>query len=240
MTVRGNTTGSSLANVKDDSLFLLLEQSCTITGAEHSFDTKRRTRSCGSDCSETYYVCEDQVRYTFVYDNPNDRCINNTEYSSRVSITERNEERVTFDLGFTDPDIDRCTVNQDTIEYQGYVAGTSSSPFVCYGICENGTRVDCWKPITTRTGDYENWADCGNDECLKLVNPKYELEAAQEGAEVQAMLGYFLIGLGVAVSIFTIIAWFCCCSGAKENNATTKNDNNDSNEDYCPGEKEEL
>mmetsp|Transcript_24494 Transcript_24494/g.37263 ORF Transcript_24494/g.37263 Transcript_24494/m.37263 type:complete len:274 (+) Transcript_24494:254-1075(+) len=240
MSIRWSLSGSSLSRIDAASQFEPL--SCRIETVRHTYDTKRRTESCGHDCTNVYYVCVDRVQYVFSIVNNNNNDHNNTTateeqyyYSSRLFIAERNKEQSLFDMGFTtDLNKDQCTVNED--ENKVAYEGDADTP--CFGLCPEGTIVDCWKPTTTaktnnnnnNNNQKEDWARCGNEDCIKLVDPQYELDTAQDTADFQALFGYFMIGLGVAVAVFAFFCCYyrpncCCCS---------KNNKND----YEDGEKE--
>lgn len=229
MSIRWSISGSSLSRIDAASHFDG-PLSCRIETVQHTYDTKRRTESCGHDCTNVYYVCVDRVQYVFSIvnhtDTNNSSTTTTTEeqqyYSSRVFIAERNKEQSLFDMGFTDLNRDQCTVNEeeDKVAYQGDV----DTP--CVGLCPEGTIVDCWKPTTANKKD---WARCGNEACMKLVDPQYELGTEQDKADFQVLFGYFMIGLGVAVALF---AFFCCYY--RPNNCCSKNNKNN----YEDGEKD--
>lgn len=100
-------------------------------------------------------------------------------------------------------------------------------PFICVGICQNGTNVDCQKPTIDTQSKYKNWANCGNGDCMKLVDPRYEIEMAKDSADWNTALGYFLIGLGGAVAIFSTIAYLKCCYDPKDDKDGNDEDNGD-------------
>ena len=205
--VVGKKEGSRLSKVNVSSQFESVEGQCTITGMEHSYETiRRRETTSGSNSGHTYDVCIDKVTYSFTVNGDADGIV----YKSRVAESERNSKKIMFDLGMGGTNNDLCTPNENEgiLAYDGSYIDVNT-PFVCEGICENGATVACWKSVETDFN--EEWANCGNNECYKLVDPAVELSLAEEDAGFKETIGYFLIGLGCAVVVFSTVAFFCCC-----------------------------
>mmetsp|Transcript_31657 Transcript_31657/g.36934 ORF Transcript_31657/g.36934 Transcript_31657/m.36934 type:complete len:238 (-) Transcript_31657:263-976(-) len=205
--VAGKKEGSKLSEVNVSSQFASVESSCTIIGMENTYETiRRRETTSGSNSGRTYDVCVDTVSYSFTVNGDTD----GTVYKSRVEVSERNSKNIMFDSGFGGTNNDLCTPNEDE-EIRAYEGSyvDEDTPFVCEGICENGAIVACWKSI--ETGFNEDWANCGNDACYKLIDPAIELSLAVEDSGFKEIVGYFLIGLGCAVVVFSFGAYFCCC-----------------------------
>lgn len=194
---------------------------CTITDVKHTYKTEQFRVSCGRSCSEFYIYCTDTVQYEFTLADDNA-----TSYLSRVSQTVRNKEKLFEEVGTEDlPDL--CSTGT---EYQGYLNSDNDNDpmndvidenklFVCDGLCANGAVVDCWTPVIA-VDDVQKWANCGNGECIKLVDPNYEVIISKTNAETIMNIGFVLILGGVFFAVLSLIVYFCCCKKFDETPAT--------------------
>jgi hypothetical protein len=203
---------SSLKKIDPTNFFTFEPNSCTIVSSSITSITKRTsTRDGGNNGSvRTEDYCEDSVFYTFVSNDAPD-----VNVTSRTFVSIRNVRQISFALG-TEPRDELCIATSDNglNPYEGYLK--EDTPFVCEGLCDAGTVVDCWRPKTdVCSADNDDcsekidWADCGNSQCLKVVDPSYELSMAIIDAGFP--IGILLIAFGVLFGIFaTCLRFFVC------------------------------
>lgn len=212
---------SSLRKIDPTASFTFEPDACQIVDSSITSVTKRMsTRDGGSNGSvRTEDYCEDKVFYTFVWnDAPS------VNLTSRTAVTTRNRRHITFAMG-TEPRDELCIVNDSNglNPYQGFLK--EDTPFVCDGLCAAGTIVDCWRPISTSTTSSSNesqeldeidieWANCGNSQCLKLVDPAFELEEYIYDAGFP--IGILLIAFGVLLAIFGACLRIFICNNSKD------------------------
>jgi hypothetical protein len=198
----------ALAAARDEKLDAIhpeeefqLEQ-CTIVSTQHTWETveyfqdRGTKRKNGVQPREKWVRCEDKVEYLFEY------CFHGdcAQFSSRQDVSGRNH-RASCDnnlLCDSKGEKDRCTVGVDS--NQPY-----ATHFACQGLCETGETVDCWKPSVacgSSNCDKYDWANCGNKECMKLVDPKIELQAFADEVQV----GGFAIGVIVVGALLGLEA----------------------------------
>eukprot|EP00941_MAST-03F_sp_MAST-3F-sp1_P004271 g4271.t1 len=86
----------------------------------------------------------------------------------------------------------------------------------CNGLCAKGQKVTCWKPEKTCAGTCESthkWASCGNDDCLKIIDPEDELQLTQDAELVMRSIGAFMCVVGVLLVIIAVSVLVCpCCN----------------------------
>jgi hypothetical protein len=208
---------SSLKKIEPTDFFTLESKSCTIVDSSITSITKRAsTRDGGSNGSvRTEDFCEDSVYYTFVWND-----VPNVNVTSRTSVTIRNIRQISFAFG-TEPRDELCVATSENglLPYEGFL--DQDTPFVCEGICQPGTVVDCWRPkpdVCSGGGTAEedvdcskeiDWANCGNSQCLKVVDPSLELTKSIYDAGLP--IGILLIAFGVIFGIFgTCLHFFIC------------------------------
>ena len=161
-------------------------------------------------------------------------CAQGTLYTSRISRTARNTIEVDDDwFGDDDRPADQCAVPGRTGRNEPYIGHLPDNgaamayrcpggpetcgegglaPFVCRGECRVGQMVDCWMPRESESclghqdgcRGYHDWAECGNQDCLKLVDPAYEHETARGEAEGVVFVGIFLVLIAVCVGGCTV------------------------------------
>eukprot|EP00547_Thalassionema_nitzschioides_P007998 CAMPEP_0194203220 /NCGR_PEP_ID=MMETSP0156-20130528/3060_1 /TAXON_ID=33649 /ORGANISM="Thalassionema nitzschioides, Strain L26-B" /LENGTH=266 /DNA_ID=CAMNT_0038928927 /DNA_START=53 /DNA_END=853 /DNA_ORIENTATION=+ len=218
--VQGTFRSNTLEEVETSSYFQ--PATCTITDVSHRYETYQQTVGCGRGCSNYYVFCTDIVQYQFMIDDDDDDK-KKTYYSSRKSRTVRNKQQIE-ELYEPEDLPDRCSTGT---QYQGYLNrlnvddpnGTNDTLtdeqkvlFVCDGLCANGTVVDCWAPtVTEGMSSIQEWAQCGNRDCIKLVDPDIELSLAEKEVEEQMNLGIVLVGAGVGATVLAAVIYFCCC-----------------------------
>uniref|UniRef100_A0A6U3TQC8 Uncharacterized protein n=1 Tax=Ditylum brightwellii TaxID=49249 RepID=A0A6U3TQC8_9STRA len=202
---RSNAGNYSQVNVWDH--FAKVNASCTVTSMIHTYETKRKREEGDTDSDALVYdECDDTVQYQFTVNGDE----SGVEYTSRKVISFRNRQYLDFDIGIGGTDQDLCTPDDDKeIEpYSGsYLGDVNFTPFACDGICDTNEVVDCWTALEDEFN--QKWANCGNDQCYKLVDPNVELEFAQVNTGNDLMDGRYLIALGVAVAVFSAFAYFC-------------------------------
>jgi hypothetical protein len=217
----GGAGEDDIASVDPAAAFTSLGTSCTITEVHHVAESRREESSDGSGGSSTQELCRDTISYSFSKGGSG-------SYRTRESVSQRN----TVDIGMSvtpvapggqAADDDRCTPGGGNDPYRGSVhvprdgppeecpngpsSCTSDTPFVCFGECPIGESVACWEPV--EAGFAADWANCGNPECIKLVDPQNEHAIALDDAESLTVYGIGLIILGVPVGL---IALCCYCS----------------------------
>mmetsp|Transcript_14867 Transcript_14867/g.27951 ORF Transcript_14867/g.27951 Transcript_14867/m.27951 type:complete len:248 (-) Transcript_14867:369-1112(-) len=211
---------SSLQEIEPTNFFTLESKSCTIVDSSITSITKRTsTRDGGSNGSvRTEDFCEDAVYYTFVWNGSP-----NVNVTSRTLVTIRNVRQISFAIG-TKPRDELCIATSENglMPYEGVLK--EDTPFVCAGgLCELGTVVDCWRPKDDVCGgdggdescsDNIDWANCGNSQCLKLVDPSFELAMAILDAGFP--IGIMLIVFGIIFGIFGSVVSMCFCKGDKK------------------------
>ena len=216
---------SSLKKIDPDDSFTLEINGCQIVDSSITSITKRTsTRDGGPNGSvRTEDYCEDSVYYTFVLNNAP-----SVNVTSRTSVTMRNFRQINFAMG-TEPRDELCIANgNDLNPYDGFLS--KDTPFVCEGLCAVGTIVNCWRPkenvcsssVDDDCRDVLEWANCGNSQCLKLVDPSFELTLAIYNAGFP--IGILLIVFGVMFGLFGMILYFFFC----------RKKNNDSQEQKFP------
>jgi hypothetical protein len=208
-----------LDSVDPATAFASLGTSCNITQVHHVAASRREESGDGSG-SQTFDLCRDTVSYSFSKGGSG-------SYTSRESVTQRNVEAVTLSgpvlPGGQAASADMCTPGGDNQPYRGQVyvpvdgppeecpngpsSCTSDTPYVCVGECSLGQSVACWEPSVA--GFNADWANCGNPECIKLVDPELEYKIALDDAELLTVYGIALIAIGVPVGL---IAFCCYCS----------------------------
>lgn len=172
---------SSLKKIDPTNFFTLEPNSCTVVSSSITSITKRRTVRNSYDPDRIEDYCEDSVFYTFVW---NDAPEDVKNVTSRTFVSVRNVRQM-----YTEHPDELCIATSDNglIPYQGFLK--EDTPFVCEGLCDTGTVVDCWRPkadvCSTAADAADNdcsekidWAVCGNLQCLKLVDPEVELSMA--------------------------------------------------------------
>ena len=212
----GGAEGDDLGSVDPATAFSSLGTSCKITQSHH-VAASRREESSDSGGSQTFDLCRDTVSYSFSKGGSG-------SYRSRESVTQRNVVSVVaispVAPGGQAATADMCTPVGEIQPYRGAVnvpvdgppeecpngpsSCTSDTPFVCVGVCSVNVSVACWEPSTT--GFSADWANCGNPECIKLVDPEMEYKIALDAAEALTWYGIGLIVIGIPVGIIA----FCC------------------------------
>ena len=204
---QGSNKKKSLAKVDPTVVFEYLgDEACTITEVDLNSYTVKRSESCGNKCTKNYHICVDEMSYAFTIGE------DSVEYKSRIQSSERNRKD-------SNSYSDRCN-GSGLDPYDGTYLD-KNLPFVCEGgICEEGDTVKCWQPTETCSdaGCNEDlrWADCGNKECKKLVDPTFEYDDAVSDAQGLYIAGIVLLPIAAASCIIAAVLKFCCqCSMQK-------------------------
>mmetsp|Transcript_4539 Transcript_4539/g.7323 ORF Transcript_4539/g.7323 Transcript_4539/m.7323 type:complete len:81 (-) Transcript_4539:240-482(-) len=74
---------------------------------------------------------------------------------------------------------------------------------------EVGTSYDCWKP--TIPGPFSDFYNCGNDDCMKLIDPQKEVDSAEGAATGLKIAGIVCLSLGIPFFLIGIGVVFCAC-----------------------------
>ena len=111
---------------------------------------------------------------------------------------------------------DRCTVDESRgiLPFNGpYLPVNSQSDRKCLGksICDVGNKVKCWAPFHCSDegceANYE-WANCNNQDCVKLVYPRIELEYVTHNSQTLRTAGIAVVSIGSIVMFITCIRIF--------------------------------
>jgi hypothetical protein len=192
----GGMRSNFLQSVDLEEQFIYLGEVCVIEGVYHTAETINGFADCGDGCSSDITVCEDTIVYNFTY--------NDISLTSRTFISYRNEIDG-YDQG------DRCTEDRgNNVEpYKGFIS--DGVPFVCEGECEVGKAVDCWESSSLDKYNQESWANCGNEECIKLVDPSIEHTDAIEKAETVSTFGRTLLSFGALLAVIPALSYLLIC-----------------------------
>lgn len=192
----GGMRANFLDSVNVYQEFEYLGKACEIQGVSHVAESINGYAECGDGCTTDITVCEDTVVYNFTY--------NDLLLTSRTFVSYRNE----IDGSGQG---DRCTEDRENgiYGYEGYIS--DGVPFVCVGECEVGTMVECWELSDAQGYNQESWANCGNEECIKLVDPSIEHTDAVEEAETMSTFGEMLLTVGAILAVVPGLTYFLCC-----------------------------
>jgi hypothetical protein len=192
----GGMRSNFLSSVDVDEQFIYLGEVCVIEGVYHISETINGFADCGDGCTSDITVCEDTVIYNFTY--------NDVLLTSRTFVSYRNEVSGYYQG-------DRCTEDAGNMvePYEGFIS--DGVPFVCEGECEVGEVVDCWESSSVDNYNQESWANCGNEECIKLVDPSIEHTDAVEKAQTISSFGRSLLSFGALLAVVPAMCYLLVC-----------------------------